>query len=93
MKPENVNPRNFTLEEVVYDNGEFSIAYGRFENSVSRLAMRWNGGDNEAGYPKTFGNPMWFIVHDDLKQVILKSLIGVDSSKKNALLKILEDVI
>lgn len=89
MKPENVNPRNFNLEEVLYDNNEFSIAYGKFENGENSIAMRWNGSENDAGYPKTFGNPMWFVIHNDLKQVILKSLIGVKYSKKDALLKIL----
>ena len=30
MKPELVKPGNFELVEIVYNNGEFSIAYGRF---------------------------------------------------------------
>lgn len=89
MKPESVNPRNFNLEEILYDNNEFSIAYGKFENGENCLAMRWNGANDDKGYPKTFGNPMWFIVHNDLKKIILKSLIGVNSSKKDALLKII----
>lgn len=91
MKPEKVNPRNFKVNEIIYDNYEFSIAYGKFENGDNCIAMRWNGdGETDAGYPKTFGNPMWFIVHQDVMKVILKGLIGEKNSKKEALLKTLE---
>lgn len=44
MKPEKVNAPNFELREVLYDNGEFSIAYGIYEKGSSPvIAMRWNG--------------------------------------------------
>ena len=65
MKPELVKPGNFELVEIVYNNGEFSIAYGRFYGGEMCIAVRWNGEDDaDAGYPKTFGNPMWMIVHN-----------------------------
>lgn len=44
MKPEKVNPSNFKLREVLYDNGEFSIAYGIYDGGKEPvIAMRWNG--------------------------------------------------
>jgi len=50
--------------------------------------MRWNGDDkDDAGYPKTFGNPMWFIIHDDLKQIIIQSLMSNDPDIINKILK------
>ncbi|KAF0206107.1 MAG: hypothetical protein FD173_421 [Gallionellaceae bacterium] len=77
-KPQDVNPGNFSVERVIYNNGEFSIAYGVWEKTQKVIAMRWNGDDKDMGYPKTFGNPMWFIVHSDLKPMILKGLIDMN---------------
>lgn len=61
MKPENVNPTNFKVIKVIYNNKDFSVAYGKWtESGKERLAMRWNGGDDGKGYPSVFDNPMWF---------------------------------
>ncbi len=61
MKPENVNPKNFKVIDVVYNHKDFSVAYGKWtDNGKKRLAMRWNGGDKDKGYPSVFDNPMWF---------------------------------
>ena len=78
MKPKNVNPQNFKVENILFNNGEFSIAYGIWEDGKKYLAMRWNGdNENDSGYPKAFGNPMWFILTDELTIPILKSLINI----------------
>ena len=93
MKPENVNPGNFELIEIIYDNTEFSIAYGIFEKGNKCIGMRWNGNandHNDKGYPKVFKNPMWFIVHQDLMKLLLKGLLGENNSNKKALLEALE---
>ncbi len=91
MKPENVNPGNFEVIKIIFDNDEFAIAYGIFEEGENCIAMRWNGdGEDDKGYPKTFGNPMWFIVHQDLMKLLLKGLLGEDNSNKKALLETLE---
>lgn len=92
MEPEKVNPRNFKVNEIVYDNSHFSIAYGKFENGDNCIAMRWNGdGEEDAGYPKTFGNPMWFIVDNQLKLPILKALINETHSIGTNLIKVLQE--
>ncbi|WP_016775644.1 hypothetical protein [Anaerophaga thermohalophila] len=75
MKPENVNPSNFKVESVLFDNGDFSIAYGKWENDKNRIAMRWNGNEDDPGYPKLFKNPVWFLIDDALKVPFIKSLI------------------
>ena len=91
MNPEKVNPRNFVVNEIVYDNNEFSIAYGKFENGENCIAMRWNGdGDEDKGFPKTFGNPMWFIIDNRLKQTFIKSLIGENFAKNDKILEVLK---
>lgn len=94
MKPENVNPKNFKVLNVLYDDSEFSLAYGLWDGRHKVIAMRWNGeGDDDAGYPKTFGNPMWFIVSDDIKIPILKSLINEKYANNQAILETLKDII
>lgn len=94
MNPEKVNPRNFQVNEIIYDNDEFSIAYGKFENGENCIAMRWNGiGDDDKGYPKTFGNPMWFIIDNRLKQTFIKSLFGEKFAKNDKILEVLKNEI
>lgn len=80
-KPEDVNPKNFQVEKKLFDNDSFSVAYGTWKDKDKRIAMRWNGDIQEdKGYPKTFGNPVWFIIHDDLKNIIIKGLAEKDYS-------------
>lgn len=90
MKPENVNPSNFKVEHILFDNEEFSIAYGKWEGGNDSIAMRWNGTDDDPGYPKLFSNPVWFLIDQDLKLPILKSLLEVNNANNDKILKALE---
>ena len=91
MKPENVNPKNFKVEKVVYDNNDFSIAYGIWEGGKTHLAMRWNGeSENDPGYPKLFKNPVWFLVTEELKVPILTALINLTDTKNQETLEVLK---
>lgn len=54
MKAKDVNPSNFKVENVVFENDDFSIAIGIWENGERRMAMRWNGYGDDPGYPKLF---------------------------------------
>lgn len=75
IKPDEVNPHNFIVEEVIYNQDGFAIALGRGETGKQRLGMRWNGDSGaDKGYPKTFGNPVWFMLPDDMKLPILHML-------------------
>ncbi len=66
MQPEKVKPAKFHVHTVIYNNGDFSVAYGKWGNSDTRLAMRWNGDDeDEIGYPSQGGNPLWFQLPSD----------------------------
>jgi hypothetical protein len=61
MEPENVNPKNFIVERIIYNDNNFSIAIGIWqEDETRRFATRWNEGNTFAGYPNYAGNPMWF---------------------------------
>ena len=43
MNPENVNPNNFSVIHILFNNDDFSIAYGTWEDDNNYIAMRWNG--------------------------------------------------
>jgi hypothetical protein len=61
MEPEKVKPAKFHVHTIIYNNDNFSVAYGIWDNTDKRLAMRWNGEDiDEIGYPSQGGNPLWF---------------------------------
>lgn len=90
MKPEKVNAPNFELREVLYDNGEFSIAYGIYEKGSSPvIAMRWNGKGAGVGYPRKDKEPRWMVVHDELKIPFLKSILGNVKAKSDKVLDII----
>jgi hypothetical protein len=86
-KPINVNPKNYKVKSILFDNGNFSVAISTWKNMSNTLAMRWSGNDKEdRGYPKAFGHPMWFIIHNDLKQPIILALMQDDKNIINKLL-------
>lgn len=90
MRAEDANPQNFNVIEIIYDNGDFAIAYGNYkEYAPPCLAMRWNGEGDDAGYPKTFGHPMWLIFDNRLKIPFLKSLLGDTYAKNDKILDII----
>jgi hypothetical protein len=75
MQPENVNPGNFNVERIIFNQGGFSIAIGIWnEDDTRRFAMRWNERDganpNDKGYPSVFTHPMWFQLPDDITPVL-----------------------
>lgn len=98
MNPQNVNPKNFDVESIVYTNPHegFSIAIGIWSESGNRtVAMRWTGdvsNEEDKGYPKTFGNPMWFLLPDSLMKPLLKSIAGELGSDSDELIKILKSL-
>ncbi|MEK8019917.1 MAG: hypothetical protein VSS75_023850 [Candidatus Parabeggiatoa sp.] len=80
IKPEDVKPHNFKDHKILYNDGNFSIAWGKWENGDKHLAMRWNGGPGDVGYPKAFGNPVWFLIPRNLSIPILRGVLGAEFS-------------
>jgi len=72
--PTNVNPHNLHVEEIVYNLNDFSVAWGTWNDGSRRLAMRWNGEGEDMGYPKAFGNPVWFMLPTELSLPLLQLL-------------------
>jgi hypothetical protein len=91
MKPENVKHSKFKVEHILYDNEDFSIAYGQYEGGKFCIAMRWNGAENDPGYPKLFKNPVWFLIDNKLKLPIIKSLLELENSNNMLIIKSLEN--
>lgn len=90
MKTEDVNHKKFETKKILYNGNGFSVAYGIWEGGSHVIAMRWNGEGEDAGYPKLFARPVWFIIPDDLMIPILKSLLEKKESKKEEILNILK---
>jgi len=92
MKPENVKSSKFKVISILFDNDNFSIAYGIWEDDVKTIAMRWNGEDDEVGFPQSFGNPVWFILEKQLQLPLLKSIIGEPNTNKEKLLQTISEL-
>jgi hypothetical protein len=85
MDPNKVRPGKFHQHTIIYDDGNFSIAYGIWDNSEKRVAMRWNGEDNEIGYPSQGGNPLWFQLPNEgiWLSEILKMVDNIKNHEQN----------
>lgn len=93
MRPENVNPQNFTVDRIIFNNKHYSVCYGHWKNEPNTLAMRWNGDINknsDLGYPYYKSTPYWFVVDRSLMIVILKGLLDIQNSDKDRILDILK---
>lgn len=90
MNPKDVNPSNFKVKNILFDNGDFAVAYGKWKDESYSLAMRWNGQGNDIGYPKSRNYPMWFIIHDSMKIPIVKTLIGIPNSNFQSIIETLK---
>lgn len=90
MKTEDVNHKKFETKEILYNGSGFSVAHGIWEERRHVIAMRWNGEGEEVGYPNHAGNPVWFIIPDDLMVPILKSLLEKEEGKKEQILNTLK---
>jgi hypothetical protein len=92
VKPEKVDsPRaSWRLGSVLYDAGENGWAAaegqwdkgGRWEDVV---ALRWNGNsDSEIGNPQSRGLATWFIVPDELGDVVRAAVEDLKGSRRRA---------
>ena len=63
MNPKNVvSPKSLMkLGEVLYENEDFAIASLLWGKKL-RIGIRWNGKENELGYPNSRGRATWFVL-------------------------------
>jgi hypothetical protein len=87
-----VQHSKFPVDHILYDDGDFSIAWGTYDSGRKCLGMRWNGDPsdpNDAGYPKLFKHPVWFVLPKKLSVPLLKGLLATPSAKNKAVLEVL----
>lgn len=93
MKPTEVKHGKFKLIDVLYNDGDYTVAWGTWEGTQKVLAERWNGGDDsDPGWPRQGKYPTWMIVADALTTSRLKSLLGLPHAKDAAILKVLSEL-
>lgn len=87
MRPKDANPRNFQRIGIVYYDGDFAIAYGRYNNDpIPCLAVRWNGdpsNPNDKRFPTAFKHPMWTVIPTLLTIPILTAILSNPSTSAN----------
>lgn len=88
-----MNKGKFKVESKLYDNGEFSIVYGIKSDGIKCLSMRWNGNEDWAGYPNSYGYPAWFNIDNKLAIPILKSLLNEQRSDSKAIIQVLNELV
>lgn len=71
-----VRPGKWSDVKDLYDDGEMSLILGRYDSNVLYdVGIRWNGTSNDdLGYPKCFGNPVWFVLPPKLVLPVLHSI-------------------
>ena len=79
--------------EVLYNStpggpGGWSVARVNWEGAEDRIGIRWNGGDGPGiGNPQSRGNATWFILPDELRDVILSRIDDLAMSGPGGLLE------
>ena len=69
MRPEKVRHERWKTKEVIYQNDAWTLVEGEYDGKYS-VAIRWNGSGEEAGFPTSHGRPVWFVLPDELADVV-----------------------
>jgi hypothetical protein len=90
-EPDKARPQNFADHTVLYDDGDFAVAVGTWQPDQStRVAMRWNGEGDGAGYPSQGRNPLWFQLPQYLAVPLLAALIERDGARNKEMVSALQ---
>ena len=72
MNGHDVRPAKWSDVIDLYDDGDYSAIWGRYENAPWRvLGVRWNGDEETKGFPISSGYPVWHVEPDFLAKGIL----------------------
>ena len=69
-----VRPGKWSNIRVLFDNGWYSVIGGDYEGEAS-FVERWNGDDDEVGFPNQAGHPIWHVIPPFLQIPILSGLL------------------
>lgn len=76
--------------KILFDNGIHSIIFGYYKSETYpegslQLGSRWNGQGDDVGYPKLFGNPVYYVIPDGMEMGILTHLPNMLTADKDKL--------
>lgn len=72
-----VRPAKWSDVLDLYDDGQYSAIWGRFENHARKcVGVRWNGADPSLGYPTQGGYALWFVEPDFMTESVLQRLLS-----------------
>lgn len=76
MHPNRVNPRDWSEHEVIFNDLRegFSGVWGLFRGAPA-LGLRWDGDEEERGYPGQGAYPLWFVIPEYLTLSTLERLL------------------
>ena len=67
-----VRPQKWTDVIDLFDNGDYSAIWGEYDESGHRcLGVRWNGSENDLGYPSQGDNPLWYVEPEFVTRAML----------------------
>lgn len=94
MKPEDANTRNCKVVRVVYNDGDFSIAYLYLvDKKENTLGVRWNYNyttDNPVGSPNQGNTAKWLYYTDKLLIPTLNAIAGLPDTNEEARSEVLK---
>lgn len=78
----NVTPKSWTDIKILYDDGKYSVIWGRRDNyKTKELGVRWNGSnDAPKGYPNQGKYSLWYSEPKFLFKPILDKLLTMTNN-------------
>lgn len=81
MNAINVQPKDWLWDinypiRVLYDDTDYSVIWGKYKGEKC-LGVRWNGFNNDRGYPGQADHPTWYVEPDFIAPVILDKVLSM----------------
>jgi hypothetical protein len=89
MDPTEITTAGTKVVKLLRDTGPggYSIAKVRDRHHQTFWGIRWNGDDDESGYPTARGYPVWFILPDEVERVLVPAFEVMAEVAGNARMK------
>lgn len=65
-----VTPKKWSNIKILFDDGIYSVIFGKFENTPDKMGKRWN--DN---YPRQGSSATWYVEYDKFVPSTIQALI------------------
>ena len=72
---EDVRPEKWSDITVLFDDGDYSVISGMYQQRDPHLGERWNGQEGELGFPNVSGHAVWHIVPEFLEIPVLHGML------------------